>query len=190
MFQDELRRMSDEKKRADQNRVSYEFGIDSDNIDSRVIRRLMYLCDWQAREGKDNLTGFLYCDGENDFGISNYMNGAEFVYRGMGVVNQKLGDYVTTKEAPCGKEKQFWGGWDDWEMESYCISGNKDRVEKLADIIEKKLAEKGLRKVNVNVKNVNIVWRRMRETGLFKKKYSSWDTAIATGYRVYIDIKW
>lgn len=28
----------------------------------------------------------------------------------------------------------------------------------------------------------------MRETGLFKKKYSSWDTAIATGYRVYIDI--
>lgn len=66
MFQDELRRMSDEKKRADQNRVSYEFGIDSDNIDSRVIRRLMYLCDWQAREGKDNLTGFLYCDSEND----------------------------------------------------------------------------------------------------------------------------
>mgnify|MGYP007043803183 FL=1 len=101
MFQDELRRMSDEKKRADQNRVSYEFGIDSDNIDSRVIRRLMYLCDWQAREGKDNLTGLLYFDSVNDFGISNYMNGAEFVYRGMGVVNQKLGDYVSSKEAPC-----------------------------------------------------------------------------------------
>ena len=189
MFQDELRRMSDEKKLADQNRVSYKFGIDSDNIDSRVIRRLMHLCDWQARQGKDNLAGFLYLDDEYDFGIRNYDNDTEIVYRSGG--DRRLGDSVTSIDAPCGKEKQFWGGWDDWEMKQmYCVSGDKDEMQKLAGIILEKLVEKGLRDVNVNVKDVNIVWRRVRETGLFKKKYSSWDTVIATGYRIYVDIKW
>lgn len=90
MFQDELRRMSDEKKLADQKRVSYEFGIDSENIGRRVIGNLMSLCDEQAREGKDSLSGLIYYDDEIDFRINDYYNDTEFVYDGK--MDRRVGD--------------------------------------------------------------------------------------------------
>lgn len=191
MFQDELRRMSDEKKLADQKRVSYEFGIDSENIGRRVIGHLMSLCDMQARAGKDSLSGLIYYDDEIDFGIDDYHNDTEFVYDRE--IDRRVGDYVTATYAPPGKEKQIFRGWDDsgwWELKSYCISSNRDGMESLADAIKKRLIKNGLRDVSVNVKSVNIVYRRMCEKGLFKKQYITEDTIIATGYRIYIDIKW
>ena len=191
MFQDELRRMSDEKKLADQKRVSYEFGIDSENIGRRVIGNLMSLCDEQAREGKDSLSGLIYYDDEIDFRINDYYNDTEFVYDGK--MDRRVGDYVTATYAPRGKEKQIFRGWDDSEwrdLRCYCISSNKAGMESLADAIKKRLIKNGLRDVSVNVKSVNIVYRRMCEKGLFKKQYITEDTIIATGYRIYIDIKW
>lgn len=60
----------------------------------------------------------------------------------------------------------------------------------LAKEIYKRLVKRGLSKADVNVKSVNAIYRRVRENGLIRKKYTSEDTIIATGYRIYIDIKW
>lgn len=189
MFQDELRRMSDEKKHANQNRVSYEFGIDSDNIDDSLIDKLLFLCKERAENGKDDLIGSLCLDGDGyGYYVDEEDRCTDFVYDAG--YDQRLKDYATRTYVPYGNEKKLFAvnGWG--AINRTCISDNKEVVNLLAKEIYKRLVKRGLSKADVNVKSVNAIYRRVRENGLIRKKYTSEDTIIATGYRIYIDIKW
>lgn len=189
MYQDELRRISDKKNLQSIKRVSYEFGIDSENIDDRLIDKLLLLCKLKAENGKDNLIGHLCNDGDGyGYYVDEEDRCTDFVYDAM--YDQRLKDYVTMTYVPYGKEKNLFAvnGWG--ASNRTCISDNKEVMNLLAKEIHKRLVKRGLSRADVNVKSVNAIYRRVRENGLIRKKYTSEDTIIATGYRIYIDIKW
>ncbi len=188
MFQDELRKLSDDRKIADSKKVNYPFGLNSENLDDMLIDFIIMSCRDRANDGKDGFEGCLVCNGDEYdwFNIEENDKRVEFVYDS--TFNRDLKDDITKE--PYDRKKPIVINWNQTEFKIYCVSGEKCKMELLAKAIQDKLVKQGLERVEVNVLDVNIIHRSLQISGLFKKKIGKIDRKIANGYRIYVDIRW
>lgn len=188
MFQDELRKITDDKKLQMAKRINYPFRLNSENLDGMLIDYIILSCRDRARDGKDGLEGCLvhYSDEYVFFTIDENDKRVEFVYDS--IFNRDLKDYITKE--PYNEKNPITINWNESEFKVYCVCGDKLEMELLAKAIQDKIVEQGLERVEVKVIDVNIIHRSLQISGLFKKKIGKIDRKIANGYRIYINIRW